>query len=66
MANLLVIDEALWKYRVKLAAAIARIRIKKGALQLNDLLPVHLRDERLSQRIEETPLTCWVNIKKVK
>lgn len=66
MADLLIIDSALWKYRVKLAASIARIRIKRGALSLNDLLPHHLRDERLMKKIEENPITCWVNIKKLK
>lgn len=66
MAELIEIEEALWKYRVKLAAAFARIRIKNSALSLNDLLPLHLRDEKLSKKSDGTPITCWINTKKMK
>lgn len=58
-------ENILWKERVKLAAAIARLRIDKSALKLSDLLPKHLRDEKLNNQ-DTTPVTCWVNIRKSK
>lgn len=65
LAELIEIDEALWKFRIKLAASVSRIRIKRGALSLNDLLPEHLRDEKLTKKCETNPITCWVNTKKM-
>lgn len=59
------VEDALWEQRVKLAAAIARLRIEKGALRLSDLLPSHLRDEKINN-FDTTPVTCWVNIRKLK
>lgn len=47
-------------FQVKLAAALARLRIKNNALRLNQLLPNHLRDENLIS-LEDTPVTGWVN-----
>ncbi|KAL0272729.1 UNVERIFIED_CONTAM: hypothetical protein PYX00_005590 [Menopon gallinae] len=54
------IEKDLWKAKVKLAASLARNRIKNNALRLNQLLPNHLRDERLVSA-EETPITGWIN-----
>nr|XP_022919919.1 uncharacterized protein LOC111428573 isoform X2 [Onthophagus taurus] len=59
------VEEYLWKQRVKLAAAIARLRIEKSALRLNELLPGHLRDEKTTI-FDTSPVTCWVNLKKLK
>lgn len=65
-AGILDLEATLWINRVKIAASISRIRIKHSALRLNDLLPGHLRDERITRSIDKNPVTCWVNIKKVK
>ncbi|KAK5649894.1 hypothetical protein RI129_000923 [Pyrocoelia pectoralis] len=60
------IENALWEQRVKLAAAIAKLRIKNSALSLNDLLPKHLRDEHLGNGCDSNPVTCWINPNKTK
>ncbi|XP_017787132.1 PREDICTED: putative methyltransferase NSUN7 [Nicrophorus vespilloides] len=60
------VEEAVWSDRVKLAASVARLRIKHSALRLSQLLPYHLRDEKVSTHAKHAPVTCWVNIKKVK
>lgn len=65
-AGLSELERTLWDDRIKIAAAISRIRIKHSALKLNDLLPNHLRDEKVSSAAETTPVSCWVNTKKVK
>lgn len=59
-------EEALWSQRIKLAAAVARLRIKNSALRLNDLLPKHLRNDVTMKKSLQSPVTCWVNIAKVK
>ncbi|KAK6626085.1 hypothetical protein RUM43_006389 [Polyplax serrata] len=58
--GLVNIERDLWASRIKLAASLARLRIKNNALRLNQLLPLHLRDERFVS-IEETPVTGWIN-----
>lgn len=60
------VEEALWAHRVRLAAAIARLRIKNSALSLHDLLPRHLRDRTATRRPGEVPVACWINVAKVK
>lgn len=60
------IEELLWKHKIKLAAAVARLRIKNSALRLNDLLPKHLRNNVPMKNSLQSPITCWVNISKVK
>ncbi|KAB0801885.1 hypothetical protein PPYR_04071 [Photinus pyralis] len=60
------IENALWEQRIKLAAAIAKLRIKNSALSLNDLLPKHLRDERVSNGFDHNAVTCWINPNKIK
>ncbi|KAJ8984877.1 hypothetical protein NQ317_002717, partial [Molorchus minor] len=57
-------ENALWTQKVKLAAAVSRLRIKHNALSLNDLLPPHLKDERVTGVVKN--LTCWVNRAKVR
>ncbi|KAK4883650.1 hypothetical protein RN001_006969 [Aquatica leii] len=60
------IENALWEQRVKLAAAVARLRIKNSALNLNDLLPKHLRKDPTNNSSDNSPVTCWINRNKVK
>ncbi|XP_044729702.1 putative methyltransferase NSUN7 [Chrysoperla carnea] len=55
------IDDALWRYRIKLAASVSRLRIKNSALRLSQLLPPHLQDERVANAAETTSVTCWIN-----
>ncbi|XP_076252212.1 uncharacterized protein LOC143191222 isoform X1 [Rhynchophorus ferrugineus] len=64
-AGLSFAENALWTQRVKLAAAISRLRIKNNALSLNDLLPGHLKDEKVTIHGKNNPVTCWVNCTKV-
>ncbi|XP_019865526.1 uncharacterized protein LOC109594730 isoform X2 [Aethina tumida] len=64
-AGLSFVENALWTQRVKLAASIARLRIKNNALTLSELLPHHLRDERLIDNETTKPVTCWVNTNRV-
>ncbi|KAJ9581286.1 hypothetical protein L9F63_023536, partial [Diploptera punctata] len=59
-SGLLEADNLLWNMRVKLAASVARLRIKNNALQLSQLLPLHLRDERVIA-LDEAPVTGWIN-----
>ncbi|CAH1635075.1 unnamed protein product [Spodoptera littoralis] len=60
------IENTLWDERVHLAAAIARIRIKNRAFSLADLLPPHLREERVSACVNKDTVTGWVNTFKAK
>lgn len=59
-------DNALWTQKVRLAAAVARLRIKHNALSLGELLPPHLKNERVTEQAKNGPVTCWVNLKKVR
>ncbi|KDR23735.1 Putative methyltransferase NSUN7 [Zootermopsis nevadensis] len=63
-SGLLNADTKLWSVRVKLAAAISRLRIKNNALKLSQLLPPHLRDERVLALVE-APVTAWINTFKI-
>ncbi|XP_060524217.1 uncharacterized protein LOC132700728 isoform X2 [Cylas formicarius] len=58
-------ENALWSQKVKLAAAVSRLRIKHNALSLSDLLPDHLRDEKVTELANSKPVSCWVNCLKV-
>ncbi|KAH9641593.1 hypothetical protein HF086_017117 [Spodoptera exigua] len=60
------IENLIWEERVHLAAAIARIRIKNRAFSLADLLPPHLREERVSACVNKDSVTGWVNTFKAK
>ncbi|XP_028163905.1 uncharacterized protein LOC114355313 isoform X1 [Ostrinia furnacalis] len=60
------IENTIWNQRVHFAAAIARIRIKNKAFSLSDLLPAHLRDERISACVHKESVTGWVNTFKAK
>ncbi|XP_050509382.1 uncharacterized protein LOC126886472 isoform X2 [Diabrotica virgifera virgifera] len=59
-------ENALWTQKIKLAAAVARLRIKNNALSLSELLPLHLRDEKVTEQAQHNPVTCWINICKIK
>ncbi|XP_056648560.1 uncharacterized protein LOC130453009 isoform X2 [Diorhabda sublineata] len=59
-------ENALWTQRIKLAAAIARLRIKNSALTLGELLPPHLKDEKVTEQAQNNPVTCWINIYKTR
>ncbi|XP_044758073.1 uncharacterized protein LOC123316146 isoform X2 [Coccinella septempunctata] len=65
-AKLSLAENALWCQRVKLAAAVARLRIKYNALSLMDLLPSHLRGDRTNKESRNIPVTVWVNNRKFK
>ncbi|XP_049865482.1 uncharacterized protein LOC126366416 [Pectinophora gossypiella] len=60
------IESAVWDQRVHFAAAIARIRIKNKAFSLSDLLPAHLREERVMACVHKETVTGWVNTFKAK
>ncbi|XP_045763931.1 uncharacterized protein LOC123866417 isoform X2 [Maniola jurtina] len=60
------VEAAIWDERVHFAAAIARIRIKNRAFTLSDLLPAHLREERISACVNKDTVTGWVNTFKEK
>ncbi|XP_059060270.1 uncharacterized protein LOC131853407 isoform X1 [Achroia grisella] len=60
------IERTIWNQRVHFAAAIARIRIKNKAFSLSDLLPLHLREERISACVNKETVTGWVNTFKAK
>ncbi|CAH1114216.1 unnamed protein product [Psylliodes chrysocephalus] len=59
-------DNALWSQKVKLAAAVARLRIKNNALSLSEMLPPHLKDEKVTEHAQTNPVTCWINLHKTK
>ncbi|CAH1971251.1 unnamed protein product [Acanthoscelides obtectus] len=63
--GLTLVENALWTKRVKLAAAVARLRIKHNALELSEMLPEHLRNEKVIEFSKTNPVTCWVNCYKV-
>lgn len=46
--------------KTKLAASITKIRIEKQALNLQLLLPVHLRDEKVARAVQ-TPIITGVS-----
>lgn len=64
-AGLNVTENALCSLTIKLAASISRLRIEYNALSLSDLLPRHLRDEKVAAQSTKDTVTCWVNTKKI-
>ncbi|XP_047519296.1 uncharacterized protein LOC125059120 isoform X1 [Pieris napi] len=60
------VENAIWDERVHFAAAIARIRIKNKAFSLAELLPPHLREEKISACVNKDTVTGWVNTFKAK
>ncbi|KAJ2950777.1 hypothetical protein O0L34_g9042 [Tuta absoluta] len=60
------IENAVWDQRVHFAAAVARIRIKNKAFTLSEMLPGHLREEKVSACVHKETFTGWVNTFKAK
>ncbi|CAF1229551.1 unnamed protein product [Rotaria sordida] len=54
------IENAILQERTRLAAALARNRIKSQALSLEDLLPENVRE--VQQHTAELPVYAWVNL----
>ncbi|KAL3278493.1 hypothetical protein HHI36_013812 [Cryptolaemus montrouzieri] len=65
-AKLSFVENALWCQKVKLAAAVSRLRIKYNALTLMDLLPSHLRGDKINKDSQNIPVTVWINNRKFK
>ncbi|XP_071599766.1 putative methyltransferase NSUN7 [Heliangelus exortis] len=57
------IEDYLYSFKTKLAAALARYRIKHGALSIESFLPETVRKQE--QRASALPLCVWVNTLKV-
>lgn len=55
------IETCLDKMKTKLAASITKIRIEKQALNLQYLLPSHLRDEKVARAVTNPIITGWFN-----
>lgn len=47
-ADLDEVQRSIWNRRVRLAAAVSRLRIKNNALHLCKLLPLHLQNEKVA------------------
>ncbi len=45
----------------RLAASITKIRIEKQALDLQSLLPIHLRDEKVARAVTNPIISGWLN-----
>ncbi|XP_066508753.1 putative methyltransferase NSUN7 [Hoplias malabaricus] len=56
-------ESRLFSFRTKLAASLARCRIKKNLLSIEDILPKSLRLKH--QRKHKLPLCAWVNTFKI-
>ncbi|KAM7356317.1 putative methyltransferase NSUN7 [Cochliomyia hominivorax] len=59
--NIKDLADSLWTSRTKLAASISRMRIKYGALQLSQLLPIHLQNEKVAMAATSPVVTGWIN-----
>lgn len=59
--GLIDIETCLDKMKTKLAASITKIRIEKQALNLQFLLPPHLRDEKVARAVTSPIITAWFN-----
>ena len=55
------IETCVDKMKTKLAASITKIRIEKQALNLQYLLPSHLRDEKVARAVTNPIITGWFN-----
>lgn len=65
-ADLDVIQRSIWNKRVRLAAAVSRLRIKNNALHLSKLLPAHLQDEKVAIASANPIVTGWCNPFKIR
>ncbi|XP_055856969.1 uncharacterized protein LOC129919895 isoform X2 [Episyrphus balteatus] len=55
------IADCLWKHRIRLAASISRMRIQNGALELSQLLPSHLQNEKVAIAAANPIVSGWIN-----
>ncbi|XP_037820397.1 uncharacterized protein LOC119609621 [Lucilia sericata] len=60
-SNIKDLADFLWTFRSKLAASISRMRVKYGALQLSQLLPIHLQNEKVAIAAINPVVTGWIN-----
>lgn len=63
------VEDALWEVRVRLAAALARLRIKSNALRLEQLLPPSLRNKPGNNHEDgdfHASSTAWINTFKIR
>ncbi|XP_059481612.1 putative methyltransferase NSUN7 isoform X2 [Neocloeon triangulifer] len=65
-ARMAEVEEALWSVRVRLAAALARLRIKSHALTLEQLLPQTLQNRKECRDECLVPTTLWINTCKIR
>ncbi|KFP62353.1 Putative methyltransferase NSUN7, partial [Cariama cristata] len=63
VAEVRKIEHYLFRFRTKLAAALARCRIKHGALSIEYILPETVRKQE--QRASALPLCVWINTFKI-
>ncbi|XP_072525651.1 putative methyltransferase NSUN7 [Salminus brasiliensis] len=53
------VESSLFSFRTKLAASLARCRVKRNLLSIDDILPKNLREKH--SRKHKLPLCAWVN-----
>ncbi|KFZ54984.1 Putative methyltransferase NSUN7, partial [Podiceps cristatus] len=63
VAEVRKIEHYLYSFRTKLAAALARCRIKHDALSIEYILPESIRKQE--QRASTLPLCAWINTVKI-
>ncbi|KFW97070.1 Putative methyltransferase NSUN7, partial [Phalacrocorax carbo] len=63
VAEVQKIERYLYSFRTKLAAALARCRIKHDALSIECILPETIRKQE--QRASALPLCVWINTLKI-
>ncbi|NXH16307.1 NSUN7 methyltransferase, partial [Bucco capensis] len=63
VAEVRKIEHYLYSFRTKLAAALARCRIKHDAISVEDILPETIRKQE--QRASVLPLCVWINTFKI-
>uniref|UniRef100_UPI00398EF601 putative methyltransferase NSUN7 n=1 Tax=Pristiophorus japonicus TaxID=55135 RepID=UPI00398EF601 len=56
------VEKSLWNFKTKLAAALARCRIKNDAISIDLILPESVRNQE--KRASSLPLYAWVNVLK--
>ncbi|XP_051896282.1 putative methyltransferase NSUN7 [Pristis pectinata] len=56
------VEKCLWNFKTKLAAALARCRIKNDAISIDLILPESVRNQE--KRASSLPLYAWVNVLK--
>ncbi|XP_053335469.1 putative methyltransferase NSUN7 [Clarias gariepinus] len=54
-----LVEDSLVRFRTKLAASLARFRIKQDLLCIEDVLPKHVKEKHL--RKHKLPICAWVN-----